>query len=345
MKEIAEGKAVIKTTKPKVVSKAMPTFYNPVMELNRSLSVLLIKSINGKNLRIALPLAASGIRGIRFIKELPKSKINEIHFNDYGSSFKKALKSNLKLNKIRLSSRMKIHNKDAGLFLLESSGFDYIDIDPFGSPVKFLDAAIKCLAREGILAVTATDTGALCGTYPNACKRKYWAVPLRNEIMHEFGLRILIRRIQLIGAQYDKAMVPVFSYSKDHYMRVFLRCTKAKKEVDKVLAQHELYKGCGPIWTGRLWDSATVIQISKSCKDEKISKFLSLIKQESRINIVGFFDIHKLCKKLKITVPKKSGIIKNIRKLGYKAAETHFSLNSIKSDISEKEIIKILRNH
>ncbi|MCU0373510.1 MAG: ATP-binding protein, partial [Ignavibacteria bacterium] len=42
-------------------------------------------------------------------------------------------------------------------------GFDYIDIDPFGSPCPFLDAAIKRLSRGGILAVTATDTSALAG--------------------------------------------------------------------------------------------------------------------------------------------------------------------------------------
>ena len=73
---------------------------------------------------------------------------------------------------------------------MNSTGFDYIDVDPFGSPNPFLDAAIKRIARDGILAVTATDTAPLCGTYTNACRRKYWAVPLRNELMHEIGIRI-----------------------------------------------------------------------------------------------------------------------------------------------------------
>ena len=44
------------------------------------------------------------------------------------------------------------------LAILHSKGFDYIDLDPFGSPNIFLDSAVKRLGRNGILAVTATDT-------------------------------------------------------------------------------------------------------------------------------------------------------------------------------------------
>ena len=68
---IEEGKAKVRVPKPaKVVSKEMPVFYNPVMKLNRDISVLLLNAIDKKGLRIADILAASGIRSIRFIKEL-----------------------------------------------------------------------------------------------------------------------------------------------------------------------------------------------------------------------------------------------------------------------------------
>ena len=42
-----------------------------------------------------------------------------------------------------------------------SQGWHWIDIDPFGSPVPFLDTAIQALARRGVLEVSATDTAAL----------------------------------------------------------------------------------------------------------------------------------------------------------------------------------------
>ena len=69
---ITEGKAKIDVKIEKIVSKKMETFYNPVMKFNRDISMLLLKSINNKNMQIGLPLAGSGVRGIRFLLELSK---------------------------------------------------------------------------------------------------------------------------------------------------------------------------------------------------------------------------------------------------------------------------------
>lgn len=333
---IKEANARIKISKKKKITSKLLIFYNPVMKFNRDINILLLNSINKNNMQIALPLAGTGVRGIRFLLELKKNKIKNISFNDNNKNFPKIIKTNLRLNKI--NKAIKIFNEDANLFLLKSSGFDYIDIDPFGSPNPFLDSAIKRLARGGILAVTATDTSALCGTYPNACKRKYWAIPLRNEIMHEFGLRILIRKIQLIGSQYDKALLPIFSYYKDHYMRLFLLCEKGKTKVTNILKQHSHFQNSGPIWLGKLWDTKLVNKMLKNAKIRDLIKFLAIIKDESKINTVGFYDTHKLSKK----IIKKDILIKKIKKKGYKAADTHFKGEGIRSDIPKKELIKLV---
>ena len=211
MRSITESSTTILASTG-TISKQLEIFYNPVMKFNRDISILLLNALN-KKMQIADPLAGSGIRSIRFIKELNKGIITSIAINDSSTNAVRAIKKNVKLNKIK-NKNIVISNKDANEFLLSSKGFDYIDIDPFGSPNPFLDAAVKRLARDGILAVTATDTAPLAGTYPNACKRKYWAIPLRNHLMHEVGIRILIRKVQLIGIQYDKALIPIFSCSK-----------------------------------------------------------------------------------------------------------------------------------
>ena len=337
---MAEGKAIIKTTQEDKISKEMPVFYNPVMKSNRDISVLLLNSINKNNLSIADPLAGSGIRSIRFLLELNKNKIKTISINDYSKSSIKSIKENLRLNKIKISKKIIIKNEDANLFLLKSTGFDYIDVDPFGTPNPYLDSAIKRLARDGILAVTATDTAPLCGTYPTACLRKYWAMPLRNELMHEIGLRILIRKIQLIGAQYEKALMPIFSYYKEHYFRVFLRCEKGKKGVDDIIKQHGMFENAGPLWKGKLWDSKLTDSMTKKAED----RFLSIINEESKIDAIGFYDIHKICKRNKIKqLPKKGLLIEEIRKAGYKAAETHFNPWGVRSDISLEKLIRILK--
>src|SRR3989344_8807697 len=98
---INEGSIKIKIKKIKKISKQMGVFYNPVMGLNRDISVLLLNSIAKNNLQIADPLAASGVRSIRFLKEFAKGKIKNISINDINKSAVKSIKENLTLNKIR----------------------------------------------------------------------------------------------------------------------------------------------------------------------------------------------------------------------------------------------------
>lgn len=352
---IVEGEAIIKIKKADKISKKMEVFYNPIMKINRDVSIILLNSLDKKNMQIALPLSASGIRGIRFLKELSKGKIKSISFNDYSKKAVDAIKNNLRLNKIKnsINKKIKVYNEDANLFLLNSSGFDYIDIDPFGTSNPFLDAAIKRIARGGILAVTNTDTAALTGTYPNACIRKYWAVAKRNYMMHEVGLRILLRKIQFIGMQYEKALMPIFSYFKDHYFRIFFQCVKGKKFCDNIAAEHGMFNNAGPLWKGALWDVKLVNKmystllknpLGKSNEKNKneLIQFLKIIKDESRINTIGFYDLHDIAGKENLsTMMSKANIISKIRALGYKAANTHFLGTGIRSDVPYTKLLTI----
>lgn len=348
---VNEGKAQIKVKTQKIVSKDMPVFYNPVMKMNRDLSVLLLNAIPEKDLNICDPMAGSGIRGIRFLLELDKGKIKEITLNDYDRKSVNSIKENIKLNKIGkgLQKKIILCNKDANQLLIESFGYDYIDIDPFGTPVPFLDLAVKRISRNGIIAVTATDTSALSGTYQEACMRKYWAKPLRNELMHEVGLRILIRKVQMIAGQYEKSLKPIFSYSKEHYMRAFLRVDKGKEKVDTMFSQMGIYASgdqvAGPMWLGQLWDRGLAEKMHKlasETNDQEVIRFLSVIKEESKVDAIGFYDIHKLCKKNKLIIPKTEDLMKKILSKGYKVARTHFSGTGIRSNIKEKELIEII---
>jgi tRNA (guanine26-N2/guanine27-N2)-dimethyltransferase len=338
LQKITEGKAVIKAGAGKI-SKKLEVFYNPVMKFNRDVSVLILNAVENKNMQIGLPLEASGVRGVRFFKELKKGKIKKIYFNDYSESAVKAMKDNLKLNHI--GSKFELTKKDANLFMLESSGFDYIDIDPFGSPNQFLDSAVKRLARDGIFAVTATDTSSLCGTYMESCGRKYWAKPMHTSEMYEVGLRILIRKVQLIASQYDKALIPIFSYSKDHYMRIFFRCEKNKRLADEIISKHGFYKSSGPMWLGPLSDKKIADKVCKGNKSEENKKFLETIRDEP--DVVGYYDLHEFCSNNRLEIPKKDELIKAVRKQGYVAAQTHFLSTAVKSDIKEGDLIRIIR--
>lgn len=336
---IQEGTAKIEATQQSIVSKKMPVFYNPVMKFNRDCSLWLLRALRVKKCRIVLPLCGTGIRGIRFILELPKTALGEIYFNDISPTAIKQVKKNVKRNKIQITNKIHFSCTEGNLFLRSNKPFDYIDIDPFGSPNPFLDSAIARLSKNGVLAVTATDTAALCGTAERACHRKYWALPLHGELMHEIGLRILIRKVQLIGMHYEKALVPILSYSRDHYMRAFFICKKGNDTVEMLWRHHQMFKGAGPLWTGPLHDTGIVQRMARLSKDP----FLEVIAEESTLPLVGFYDLHELCSTHKISsLPKLTEIISQIQKT-HPAVRTHFCPWGMKSTIPEEKLIGLLQ--
>lgn len=354
---IKEGKIEIFADNPKIVSKKMGVFYNPIMQVNRDLTLALLNTMPNKNMNIADPLAGTGVRAIRIIKELNIGKIKAVYINDQSKDACLLIQQNLKNNNLKkfeidqetAKHHIHIFQKDANLFLLESKGFDYIDIDPFGTPNPFLDSAIQRMSRNGILGVTATDTSALAGTYPKACQRKYWALPKRNALKHEIGLRILIRKVQLIGTQYEKALIPIYSYTHDHYMRVFFKVEKAKTACDNVIKQHDAYEKVGPLWTGQLWDKTLAKRISMITQEEKhfhydTKKLAKTIAQEAQVNSTFFFDVHNLAKKEKLKdIPSFEKIIGEVKKKKQKISRTHFSKTGLKTTMKRGEFVKLLK--
>lgn len=361
---ITEGRAKLLVPRAEKISREMPVFYNPIMKLNRDISVLLLNSVESRKMRIADPLAGTGVRSIRFALELEKDKIKSISANDHSQAACSLIRKNISLNTVK---NIEISSMDANQFLA-GRGFDYIDIDPFGYPGPFTDAAAKCLSRNGILAVTATDTAALCGTAPSACARKYWARPMKNEFMHETGLRILMRFAQLIFSKYDKSLIPLFSYSREHYMRMFF--ISKKGNAHKILGQHGFILYCrkclerkvskdifnkkecscgskleyaGPLWLGNLWDRKTLGIMVKKNKDAELGKFLKVISDESKINSAGFYNIHEICSKYKLNVPKTEALIKAIRKT-HRVSMTHLSPLGIRTRLSPKRLAQIIKS-
>ena len=83
MKKIKEGSAEIFIPRKKKISKQLPVFYNPAMELNRDITILLLQQFPPMNL--CDPLAASGIRSIRFAKELKYKSITSNDMNKKAS--------------------------------------------------------------------------------------------------------------------------------------------------------------------------------------------------------------------------------------------------------------------
>src|SRR3990167_7638972 len=121
MSIVTEGSCKIKVElPPKDVHAQMEVFYNPVMASNRNIAILLLNSVENEQMNIASPLAGSGIRELRFLKELKFGKIKNIFVNDIKENFPKVIAENLRLNEVtkKLKEKMIVHNDDANLFLL-----------------------------------------------------------------------------------------------------------------------------------------------------------------------------------------------------------------------------------
>jgi len=327
------------------LSKKDPVFYNPAAKISRELTLSFLKSVNVKNCLDLL--SASGAMGLKIAKDLPI----RVLLNDANPEAVKLIKKNITLNKIK---NAEVTNESANKLLKKIKKFDYIDIDPFGPPVPFLDSAVKKVSKY--LGVTSTDTSALSGTYPKACLRKYESLPLKNEFMHEIGVRILIKRVQDFGIKHKIALEPVFSFHFERYSRVFFKVGKnmdkirldtgyicycseclwrksSKTEKKECPSCKGKLKCAGKLWIGTIWDNKIIDEMLKQSVSYETRKLLKTIQEESKIDTVGYYDLHAIAKKHKWeTVPKIEKVIENIKKEGYRASRTHFSPNGIRSN-------------
>jgi tRNA (guanine26-N2/guanine27-N2)-dimethyltransferase len=193
VKEFQEGKAVFRANlsgKDKGPGKAKGVFYNPAMKLSRDLHVAFAKKLDFSGILLD-GLAASGIRGIRLAIEADFN----VEFCDTSALATETIATNLNLNGIK----SKIHNLPVEELLLKKK-YDGIDIDPFGTPAPYIEAALKGLNDNGILGISATDTAVLCGAKPSICLKRYSAMSMKRVAAKEIGIRILLARIHNLAS-------------------------------------------------------------------------------------------------------------------------------------------------
>ena len=363
---IKEGKVLLNIEVPQVVSSRMDVFYNPHMRENRDISLLILLAMEGEGLKVCDPMGASGVRLLRMLLET--NKVKKAIYNDISPKSVEYFKGLLEAHGIS-QDRVEIHQEDACLILRKLRNIHYLDIDPFGSPVPFLESGIMPVARHGILAVTSTDTSVLSGTYPNTCIRRYGSRPLLSaEFYHEVGVRILIKKVVEEGAKLDFALKPIFSYSYRHYFRVFFKKDIGPKRTDELLKNigYLLYcdaclyrKGvdieslsykcphcgnrlliAGPLWLGKLWDLELVeklwqirgmVEISKES-----NKLLKKIRLEASYKSIGFYTISSLARAFKLgQAPPMEKFLEV-----FEGVRTHYTGEGFRTNLDHKEVIK-----
>lgn len=326
-----------------------------------------------------MPLTGCGIRGIRFAREV--DGVKKVVINDINEKAYQLAKHNVKIN--RLDKLITVRNEDANLLLARYAAprrrFDVIDIDPFGSPVPFLDSAIRAIRDGGLLALTATDMAPLCGVHPKACIRKYGGKPLRTEYCHELAVRILIGCLATTAAKHEMGIKLFFSHSTDHYIRVYAILMHGAKNADKSLQNMGYVLHCfncfhretskdpftenfslkcpeckskmdyaGPLWLGKIADKNFLenMQIEAERKQLKgggrIHKILTLVMSELEAPVT-YYVIDKICDRLNLPTISVKKVCENLKKSGFKTSLTHFEPKGLRTNAPAKTITELLR--
>ncbi|WP_455282904.1 tRNA (guanine(10)-N(2))-dimethyltransferase [[Eubacterium] cellulosolvens] len=351
-------------------------FYNPRMSLNRDISVLAAQCFQShlqRSIRIADPLTGSGIRGLRYAAEVDSNSVllNDIEPDAVLFALHNMLNNNLQ-------DKTDIQCMDANIFLnlhsIPGKRLDLIDLDPYGSPVTYIDSALRALINGGFLAITATDMAVLCGAKPRSCLRKYGGKPLRSEYSREVALRLLFGSVVTSACKQDMTVNAKFSHSTDHYIRLFVNVNRSAIEANNTLAEMGYILHCfhclnrmilkdpakrgrcsicdsstalaGPLYLGRLTDPEFCLNMIASAyslnkKSNRLSKILSLIKDEVEAPPT-YYTVDSICHRLHKAPPSPNRVIEDLKSQDYYATNTHFDGGGFKTNATIKDIISVM---
>jgi tRNA (guanine26-N2/guanine27-N2)-dimethyltransferase len=345
-RKIIEGETELFVPKELNVTKDAPVFYNPEMELSRDLSVAFVKTHAPKT--VCDLLSGSGARGIRIAKETGV----DVLCNDANPLAYETMKKNAELNDVKVELTNLEGNR-----LLSERFFDYIDIDPFGSPTRLLDSAVRAVTNKGVIALTATDTSALCGSSPKACVRKYDAMPLRSDCYNEIGLRILLGSVARAAAKYNRGIQPLFSHCTRHYFRAYIKINRGPGNTTKSLKnvgylQHcmaclfreykdinSLSEKCpvcggalrnaGPLWKDTFADKEFCVSLAKTVSEMKFGKskpalkLINTVSEEQNV-VLPYYNIHKVASRNGKASQALTELAKEVKDKGFEVYRTHF---------------------
>jgi tRNA (guanine26-N2/guanine27-N2)-dimethyltransferase len=332
-------------------------FYNPDMELNRDVTVAVLRAVReqGEDPTDTYldAMTASGVRGVRAAAEG-----YDVTCCDVDPEAVELARENLARN----DQDGEVVHRDANARMHERR-FDVVDVDPFGTPIPFVDAASQSARR--LLCVTATDTAPLCGAHFMSGVRKYGAVPRNTEYHAEMGLRVLLSALVRTAGRYDVAARPVLSHASDHYARTYLEVSEGARAANDLFddlgyvdhCQHCLFRrherglladhsdecpNCGhhlqtagPLWLGDTHDDAVVGSVREHLTDDlgtadRARDLLSTI--EGELDEPTHYDQHRLYKRWGESAIGMDDFLAELRAAGHEASRTHYGGTTFETD-------------
>ncbi|MFB6301271.1 MAG: tRNA (guanine(26)-N(2))-dimethyltransferase [Haloferacaceae archaeon] len=339
-------------------------FYNPTQELNRDVTVAVLRAYREREPRAETYVdatAASGIRGVR-----AADAGYAVTCIDRDPDAVALARRNFERNGLG----GEVTERDANAALQELGGVDVVDVDPFGSPIPFADAALSN-ARD-LVCVTATDTAPLCGAHFDAGVRRYSAVPRNTDYHPEMGLRVLCSALVRTAARYDAAARPVLSHVSRHYARTYLEldhsASAANDAVDDLGHVHhcqdclvrsaergllaDVPDACpacgsartvtaGPLWLGPVRDREFTAAVREAVTDEmgtasEARDLLATVAAE--LDTPTHYDQHRLCRLWGRPASAMDDFLGALRAADHEATRAHYGGTTFKSTASVPEM-------
>lgn len=318
-----------------------PVFYNPAMSADRDLGVAFVRAWAGGTSGAGRTgwevTAATGIRGLRLVGET--------------GAFRSFLFT--EANPIAFSVLERNVATVPGARALAGDGrkppalgpFDYVDVDPFGSPIPFLPAAIGATRANGVLAVTATDMIVLAGAQPAAALRRYGARPVRGRLGPEGGLRILLAYLAREARALRRSVRPLLAYARDHHVRAYVELGGPSERSDPVATiDEEHWDGpplggpgpFGPLWMGPLLDPELLARLRVPASAERpkeVGTFLERLRGEADVPAPFYYEPNVVAGRLGLAQPPSvASMLERLRAAGHRAARTHARPEGIRTD-------------
>ncbi|MCI4336041.1 MAG: hypothetical protein L3K17_02440 [Thermoplasmata archaeon] len=299
-------------------------------------------------------MAATGVRGLRLAEE--SGALDALVLTDRRSEAITVLARNASQFN---SPALGVVQHDAHA-PLGRGVFDYVDLDPYGSPEPYLDAAFASLRAPGVLAVTATDMRVLAGAERGAAERRYGGVPIRGRLGPEAGLRLLLAHVAVRARGVNLTCQPLLAYMRDHHVRAYLRLDRGpapteSEELPVATLDPADWPGprlpaggpYGPLWVGPLFDAHVVGSLrvpTTASRPEELGRTLERFQGELVADQPFFYESNVLAKEEHLDrPPAPDRLIDALRAHGWRAARTHARDGAFRTDAPRTEVVRVAR--
>ncbi|XP_013415141.1 TRMT1-like protein isoform X2 [Lingula anatina] len=342
MSQIFEENGVkIAVNKNHATPEKTDTFYNPRMTICREISLSVLSAfcseLEDKTPECLDAFSATGISGLQWKKHLGH-KI-KVTVNDANADAVQNIKDNCALNGVEFHqnveikpgndqnggpdvidsgekqedlSKVEVFQADANVLLYLRS-FDFVNLDPYGCAVHFLESAFRNTRNGGIIVITSTDVASLYGKCSHVGLRNYGAYVVKTDYMKEMAARMVLGAAARCATRCNKGFEVLVSIAVEHFVLVAVRICRGPKYADAIvpLVQRVLhcqiceervfyppahtpveapytllacdctqkYPGktaldLGPVWIGKIFSCTFISKMLKSARNLKLSSRL-----------------------------------------------------------------------